>query len=46
MNHVRTRLDVASFNQDSSVLSACFNMNVKNFQWKKLSDINDLQMKE
>ncbi len=46
MNHVKTHLDVASLNQDSSVLSACFNMNVKNSQWKKLSDINDLQTKE
>ncbi len=46
MNHVRARLNVASLNQDSSVLSACFNMNVKNSQWKKLSDINDVQTKE
>ncbi len=46
MNHVRVHLNVASFNQDSSVLSACFNMNVKNSQWKKFFDINDLQTKE
>ncbi len=46
INHVRARLDVASLNQDSSVLSACFNTNVKNSQWEKLSNINDVQMKE
>ncbi len=46
MNHVRTRLDVTSVNQDFSVLNACFNINVKNSQWEKLSDINDVQMKE
>ncbi len=46
MNHVKMRLDVASLNQDSSVLSTHFNMNVKNFQWKNLFDINDFQMKE
>jgi len=46
VNHVRTRLDVTSVNQDFSVLNACFNINVKNSQWEKLSDINDVQMKE
>ncbi len=46
MNHVRAHLNVASLNQDSSVLSTHFNMNVKNSQWEKLSDINDVQMKE
>ncbi len=40
MNHVRTRLDVASLNQDSSTLSARFDTSVK------LSDINDVQAKE
>ncbi len=46
MNHVRTRLDVASLNQDSSTLSARFDTSVKSSQWEKLSDINDVQAKE
>jgi len=46
VNHVRTHLDVTSLNQDSLILSACFNTSVKSFQWKKLFDINDIQMKK
>ncbi len=39
--HVRARLNVVRLNQDSSILSTCFNMSVKSSQWKKLSDIRD-----